>query len=86
MQQMGIIMLQVEQAVTHLEQNPDCWVFVKSCHCKTCPSLGKLLAAGGRSMLVGHITCSGLAASAASGLGQSRGFQKSVGKAGSQTQ
>lgn len=23
MQQMGIIMLQVEQAVTHLEQNPD---------------------------------------------------------------
>lgn len=77
MQQMGIIMLQVEQAVAHLEQNPNVlgvceelalqdWSFSR----KAARSWRQVRAGGTHSMLW------------FSDLGQSRDFQKSMSKAG----
>lgn len=85
MQQMGIIMLQVEQAVTHLGQNPDMLLvceelsvqdlsFSREAAC----SWMQVHAGGSHSVLC-------FSASAASALGQSRDCQKSMSKAGAQT-
>lgn len=85
MQQMGIIMLQVEQAVTHLEQTPDVLgvceelsLWDLSFPQEAAGSWRQLCAGGAHNMLW-------FAASAASDLGQSRDFQKSMSKAGAQT-